>query len=139
MNKFPKIKGLTLIELVVAMGILAMVFAGTITLIIFVVNLAFSARLKTTAVALAQKKLTEEISTFRADPSNPSLYICPRTLSVPSDSGLSSADVCITPNPPVPSESGDFVMITVTVRWNVRGAPTQLNYPLSQVIRKSYL
>lgn len=55
-------KGFTLVEVVVALGILTIVLAATVTLIIGVVNLALVARDKTEATALVQKGLSETIS-----------------------------------------------------------------------------
>lgn len=54
-------KGLSLIEVVVSLSILAIVFVGTITLIVNVVNLVLITRDKTEATALMQKGLTKGI------------------------------------------------------------------------------
>lgn len=54
-------KGQSLIEVVVALAILVTVFAGTITLIITIVDLNVAARQRTEAVAWAQKYLSEAV------------------------------------------------------------------------------
>lgn len=56
-NSIKKQPGFTLIETTVALSILALVLAGVITLIISAINLNFSSREKTQAVALAQEGL----------------------------------------------------------------------------------
>lgn len=57
-------KGQTLVEVIVALGILAFVFAGTVTLIVQVVNLELAARNRTEAVALAQKYMALNIQSM---------------------------------------------------------------------------
>lgn len=61
MHTLNRRKGQSLIEVVVALGILAAVFATAATLIVTIVDLNVSARSRTEAVALAQKKLTEKV------------------------------------------------------------------------------
>ena len=58
MNK----KGQTLVEVVVALGILTVVFAAVITLISQVVHFELSSRNTTIATNIAQKKLAEAVS-----------------------------------------------------------------------------
>lgn len=55
-------KGQSLIEVVVALGILTIVFTGVLTLISQVVGLELAARNNTHAVALAQRKLATVIT-----------------------------------------------------------------------------
>lgn len=54
-------KGLTLVEVVVALGILAVVFSGTVTLVLNVTKLAMTAREKTLVTALAQRGIANII------------------------------------------------------------------------------
>ncbi|MDD3481153.1 MAG: prepilin-type N-terminal cleavage/methylation domain-containing protein [Patescibacteria group bacterium] len=54
-------RGISLVEVVVALGIIAIVFSGVITLIISAVNLELSARTRTEAIARNQKNLAEVV------------------------------------------------------------------------------
>jgi type II secretory pathway pseudopilin PulG len=127
-------KGISLVELTVAMGILSMVFAGTVTLIIMVVNLSFNSGLKTVAIALAQKGLTDKITEFRTSPN-----INCVTINTGLPAGVSSLTKCTTANPPVPKAGvNDFVLVTSTVAWRPKGDPNISTYQMSQIIRKSY-
>lgn len=62
MNKPLKKHGFSLIEVVVALSLLMMVMAATISLIITVVNLNLAARSKTEAVAYAQDGITQGVA-----------------------------------------------------------------------------
>jgi type II secretory pathway pseudopilin PulG len=55
-------KGQTLVETVVALGILAIVLTGTISLVVNIVSLVLSSRNKTEAMALAEKGLAEAVA-----------------------------------------------------------------------------
>lgn len=141
MNKNSKIKGISLVELTVAMAILAMVFAGTVTLIITVVNLSFNTGLKTVAVALAQKGLTDKITEFRQT-SN----ISPCTLMTTGlPTGITSLEKCVTANPTIPdapnglSGPDSFVFVTSKVTWYIRGDSNASTYQLVQIIRRNLL
>jgi prepilin-type N-terminal cleavage/methylation domain-containing protein len=57
LNKTKKINGLTLVEVVVALSLFAIVFTGVATLIISVVNLAVISKERTEAITYAQKGL----------------------------------------------------------------------------------
>jgi prepilin-type N-terminal cleavage/methylation domain-containing protein len=133
LNKSRGKNGFTLIELVVAMGILTMVFAGTVTLIIAVVNLAMSTRTKTEVVALTQKELTNTIVSYRQTPTQP---IGCASISVQS----LNIQKCID-SPPL-SDLGDgfdsmgYVKITINTTWTDRSAPTPQTYTLTQTVRK---
>lgn len=60
-------KGQTLVEVVVALAIIALVFAGTVTLIANLSNLILSSRNKTEAIALAQGGMATLIEMSRAN------------------------------------------------------------------------
>lgn len=132
-----KISGFTIVELVVAMGIFIAVFAGTVTLIVQVVNLALSARQKTEVVAIAQRGLSEKIASFKE---RPTMTGC--TDISGTTPGVTSAKACVDQ----PAVSGDyngynpsnFALITVTVEWEVRGASTPLKYSLVQGVAREY-
>lgn len=64
MNKIKANKGLTLVEVVVALSIFAIVFSGTATLIISVVNLAVISKERTEAITYAQKGLALRIKSL---------------------------------------------------------------------------
>jgi type II secretory pathway pseudopilin PulG len=132
------IKGISLVELTVAMAILTMVFSGTVTLIIMVVNLSFNTGLKTVAISLAQKGLTDKITDFRANP-NPASHIpcTPQTTGLPP--GMYSLTKCIEQDPFLPNASpGDFIKITSVASWYPKGDPNLSSYQMTQIIRRSY-
>jgi prepilin-type N-terminal cleavage/methylation domain-containing protein len=136
LNKKIYHKGMSLIELTVAMAILVMVFAGAVTLIVMVVNLAYNSGLKTIAVSLAQKGLTDRITSFRATPADVSCIIEPIS-ALPT--GMQSLKKCISPDPSVPNgQPGDFVLVTSEVTWYPKGDPNLSTYQMTQIIRKSY-
>lgn len=144
MNKKGNKKGISLVELTIAMTILTMVFAGTVTLIIMVVNLSYSSGLKTVAISLAQKGLTDKITEFRASPNNSANY-CPTTpITTGLPDGIESLTKCIIKDPAnVPDGAGlsgpdNFVMVTSEVAWYIREGGSLSTYQMSQVIRKSY-
>lgn len=145
MNRSKKKKGFTLIELVVAMGILTMVFAGTVTLIISVVNLAMSTRTKTTVVALAQKGLAESIREYRMNPAPTGNNLCSSLFdSLPLDDAPEISDISCIINPdPDPAWNfsdgysyENFTKIEVTVKWTAKGAQTSQSYKLVQTIKR---
>jgi len=134
-----KKKGQTLIEVTVALGILAIVFAGTITLIVGVVNLSFSARNRTEAIALAQMKLAETASSILTGCNKTFPASTPRTresgtiyhyrVDVNTLAGSFSAvyDNDLNHN--------NFAEIVVTVDWTNKGLPDE-NYVIKQIVRK---
>jgi type II secretory pathway pseudopilin PulG len=132
-------KGISLVELTVAMGILTMVFAGTVTLIIMVVNLSFNTGTKTVAIALAQRELTNKITAFRANPDPNAPCTILNDISVPKvPSGISELRACISPAPIDINGSTNFVLITSTATWKAKGDPSDSLYQMAQMLRKSY-
>lgn len=124
-------KGFTLVEVIVALGILAVVFVGTVTLIVNVVNLELSSRNLTEAVAIAQGKLAEAI--------------------VPINGGCTAS----TPTDVLPTPAGEkytyeinfednynfgglsnFIKVEVKVNWKDKGLG-QREYKIDQIVRKN--
>ena len=60
LNKSKK-SGQSLVEVVVALGILGVIFTNIVVLVVYGFNLANASRKRTEAVAMAQKKMTESI------------------------------------------------------------------------------
>lgn len=130
--------GLTLVEVVVACGILAMVLAGTITLILTVVNLSLSARQKTEAVTMAQKVLTDCVVAYRAEPGTFDTVAgqtCPASVTLSPGSDLTGASGTIQ-DVSVPNSTVNFAQVTATITWQIRGDPNPSTYSLTQIIRK---
>lgn len=133
-------KGLTLIEVVVALGILTVVFAGVVTLIVQIVSLELSSRDRTQAIALAQGKLAEVTASLSNGCSN----VSPVTNSTPINFGEPNARFSYTVSEntnisygtaPYLIQSPDYSEITVNVFWNDRISSGN-NVKLSQVVLK---
>lgn len=128
MNK----RGMTLIEVVVATGILLMVFAGTTTLVVNVVQLSVNSRLRTIAVAYAQKAMTKCIGDYNSDPSLNSCVVP----TLPSEIQSAGATIEKTWSPAylnnrttdVGLSNANFVRITVTVSWTIRGVTDDYSF-----------
>lgn len=126
-------RGISLIEVVVALGIIAIVFAGTITLIISVVNLEMSARARTEAVAITQKYLALNVHALGTG--------CQKNNIAPIDDSsgdpyqvtaqiTSVGDDLVTQN-----NDGGFLRIEIITTWNYKSLG-QETYNLAQVVRK---
>lgn len=138
-----KLRGFTLIELVIAMGILILVFTGTVTLIVMVVNLAMSTRIQTEAVALTQRGLTETITKYRANPNDyDPANLCPTSVNLGNQNNISIS--CTINNPDVVQAQGDgfdednFVNIVIISTWTPKGSTGPISYNLVQAIRKGF-
>lgn len=137
-NRTKKNKGFSLIEMVVALGILVMVLSGAVTIIVSVVNLNLLSRNKTEAVAFAQDGVTIGTSTvsngcFVYNPGAPEIahkkfngsnkYY----RSIAYERGIfeekttaNPDGTSVTANTFTPAPSGNFVRVTSTVQWNER-------------------
>jgi prepilin-type N-terminal cleavage/methylation domain-containing protein len=129
-------KGFTLIEVVVALGILAAVFAGTVTLVVTVVKLALSSRIKTEAITLAQKGLAVQIQNTYKAPKGVPVSSYAETLDginlIARTEDPTTADFDLTSNgSSVSFDSDGFYHITSTVTW-----PGSKPYVLEQYVRK---
>lgn len=137
MNK----KGQSLVEVVVALGILAFVFAGTITLIVQIVSLQLATRNRTEAVALAQKTMAETVSTLTDGCGNIS------STNTTGSSGnftysvqVSNADAypdggSSTSSRDVDLDGNQFYQVLVSVTWDDRDYVGN-NYELKQIVKK---
>lgn len=133
-------KGFTLVEVVVALGILAMVFAGTVTLIVKVSSLGLASRDRTTAVGLAQGKMDEVIANYQKTCAAGS------TINSISNTNFNSPynrfaynlvnNINFSPygTPPYQITDNDFQGVTITVSWqNMFG---QNSYTLKRFVPK---
>lgn len=133
-------KGQSLVEVVVALGVIAIVFSGTVNLIVRVVGLNLDARDVTQATALAQKALTEAVSNTASNctagvttvpATNVNLGGKNFTYQVASSAyDISTAGV-VTSN-----ASGAFLKVTATVSWNDREGDPRSNV-VEQYIRRN--
>lgn len=128
-------RGQTLVEVVVALGILAMVFAGVVTLIVRVVDLELMARDRTVAVSLAQKKLAETVGNL-GDGCNVSDYTIPNG-SIVEGSKTFNYSGAINNSFDYSNElnNKNFVEITIKVDWQEKSGSVS-KYELKQVVRK---
>lgn len=141
LNKSKKIKGLTLVEVVVALSIFAIVFSGTATLIISVVNLAMISKERTEAISYAQKGLALRIKSLDygcsvkdkgfVAPSFGTKYSLTTTYKGGNyvDDGTGAGVIfeqSAAANP-------DFIKVEATIHWNTKfGEETET---VSQIIR----
>lgn len=126
MNK----KAFTLVEVIVALGILALVFSGVVSLVFRVVNLEVGARRQTEAVALAQGILAEKI-----------VPLCdgctPATLTDISDTDGPKGytySVEYLENPEITIDEA-LILVKVTVKWSDTSIGDQ-SYVIQEVVRK---
>lgn len=140
-----KKKGQSLVEVLVAMGIITMVFAGTATLIVQVVNLELSARSRTEAVALGQKYLAENVSSIKEGCLNNITTGVPETDN-PNDK-YTALNSCVLVNDDlsentstdcspgeIDSSVTNFVKIITEVTWQDKGLPEE-TYTASEIVR----
>jgi prepilin-type N-terminal cleavage/methylation domain-containing protein len=114
-------KGFSLIEVVVALGIFAVVFAGTVTLVARVVSLELSARDRTTGIALAQGKMEETIANFDSSCPNGSIQTAsnlPFTNNPKFRYTIINSNISYSSGVGPYISSPDFTEATVTVTWN---------------------
>ncbi len=128
-------KGQSLVEVVVALSILAIVFAATVTLIVQVVNLELSARNRTEAVAIAQRYLSRNIKALSCNcVLDSSLLVQDEEVDDGYDitsTAIYLADDIITE---VESSAAKFVKVSIAVTWSDKGLPNE-TYELSQIMR----
>lgn len=124
-------KAMSLIEVVVACTILLFVFAGTVTLIVNVVQLTVNSRHKTIAVAFAQRQMTACLKEYYK---NTSITACPSSDSI-KPAEISSGTVTMEKSGwsyTAPGgdmiTSNEFVRFTSTVNWNIKGIPGSYSY-----------
>lgn len=131
-------KGQSLVEVIVALGIITLVFAGAITLIVNAVNLEISARNRTEATALAQRELALALQavgegcekgtyekTLTESWEGATYNIKVNTIGIDENDLKTEKDFT----------SSDFAKITVTVSWKDKNLPEE-TYQLSQIVRK---
>lgn len=129
-------KAFTLIEVVVALGILAIVFSGTVTLVVNVVNLQLSSRNRNEAVAKAQKVMSESVALISCGCSTDLSKISegekdtdtslPYTLNVTENYNYNGSLS--------PADAAHFAKISILVTWEDKGLG-EMNYPLEQIVR----
>lgn len=129
-------RGFSLIEVVVALGILTVVFSGAAILIVQTVNLAISARERTEAILLAQKILAEEVVSIEGQ--------CNLTGVGGEPEAGRSGGYSYTINHNETIDYGNylngasFIEIFVTVNWSTRVAFQQeeQRITVSQIVRR---
>ena len=115
-------KGQSLVEVVVALTILAIVFIGIVTLAANTIKLMLSSRQKMQAVAIAQQQLELEKSntgnscTARTVPSNP---------VIPSQT-IDGTAYTITKSLASSANYPNAVLVTITVSWPVQSQTMSL-------------
>lgn len=118
-------KGFSLVEVVVALGILVAVFSITVILIIQTLNIAINTRKTTQGLLLAQKELNEEIIKIERGCQLPADEEAPNnsgyTVRISHEEGPTINQV----------EESNLVKITVDVEWIARGTFSQENHKIS--------
>lgn len=110
-------RGFTLIEVIVSLGILTMVFASVITLISAVMGLAVLTRDNTIAASLAQKHLSEAVSTIKkgGDPTFAKGHFW-------RDNEGFDYSIDISTAPKAPINSAKFKVANVTIYWSEKNS-----------------
>lgn len=125
-------RGFTLIEVTVALGILAITLAWSAQLVVNVLNLSLLTRDTTEATALAQRGLTEAMAQIKS---------CSGDISVADKTqGTKTLRVVATPYSasnaslfPENLKSAGYTKVTSTVNWSFRGQSRTTS--LTQFIR----
>lgn len=124
-----KKKGQTLVEVIVALGILTMIVTAVITMIVAAMNLLANSRIKTEAVAFAQKRIADAIAAY--DFGNPCII---NPVSIPTDTMTDSNGTVITVTMNTsnltagektsfggPGPADKFIKMIATATWDYRG------------------
>lgn len=113
-----KCRGFSLIEVVLALGILVMVFSITSTLIIQVVNTAISARERTKAILLAQEEMAKQVAQIEGECN------LPEATNQPITGTKNDFSFTISHNKEIDYGQGlgreDFMEVSITVNWYSR-------------------
>lgn len=132
-----KRKGQTIVEVMIAFTILAVVLSSTFILMIRAVNLVLTAQSRTEAIEIAQRGLSEGVLLLQGScgintAANLSAIQTKNIAgSVPKTLVVSKTDH---PGLPDSLASDDFILLTATVTWDDKGAPDQ-SVALSQLVR----
>lgn len=137
-----KKRGQSLVEVLVAVSIITLVFAGTATLIVQVVNLELSARSRTEAVALGQKYLSESLINIQESCATNFTEI-PDPFYDPDDVAgkYKITQTCIALEDDLTEDTGadctenNFMRVNIDVTWQDKGIPVDETYTASQVVR----
>jgi prepilin-type N-terminal cleavage/methylation domain-containing protein len=119
-------KGFSLIEVIVALGIFAVVFTGAVSLIGKIVSLEYSARDRTTGIALAQGKMEEVVADFQNRCPDGSILTAPLTDFPGNPRFQYTVSNNINPNyiafagGPAISGANGYNEVTVAVSWRNR-------------------
>lgn len=127
-------KGQSLVEVIVALGILAVVFAGVISLIVRVVDLELMARDRTIAVSYAQQVLAETIGKM----GNGCSETADDTFTGSRTEGNEFSYTGTIKDSPDYSNGLDqksFKEVTITVKWKDKSGLTN-TYELKQAVKK---
>lgn len=140
-----RVKGQSLVEVIVALGIIVIVFTGTITLVVNVMNLNLNSRDVTQATALTEKKMGEAVSGIRSDCTVDIAGLSVSGNNVPVTLGGKSFTPVVTfqsvgrnqvSNTFVLDPTGLFIRITSTVTWRDRGGVDR-SFSVERILRKN--
>ena len=155
-NKKAVKPGQSLVEVVVALGIIAVIFSSIITMVVYSFNLAVASRNRTEAVAIAQEKMTDSIILIKSncplqnvDGNSLGSYTTYLTntldgqIGEDNPSGFSTTITVRKPtavNPNDETGGGNiniekFYIVTVTVSWKDKGFTSNTVYQLDQLVR----
>ncbi|MEI7690661.1 MAG: type II secretion system protein [bacterium] len=158
MQSSHKKRGQSLVEVVVALGIIGVIFTNIVVLIVYGFNLANASRNKTEAIAIAQQKMSESIiliqhncplnningaSSSLADDTyaNSLEAIIQNKIGVPQDNFTVVVDVR-KPDTPLETGTGDtaidrnlFYYINIQIKWADKGITANAVYSLDQLIK----
>ena len=163
LNNKKQNKGQSLVEVIVALGILAIVFASVVTLVVYALNMAVSARNRTEAIALAQEKVADATNLIQGNcpvltatdvdqngikPSAMSRVITMYNAQLTGIGETTITNKRVTAKVEALSSeedhytggtgnlpAGKFLKIIVTVRWNDRGISGEQIFIITQLVR----